>query len=190
MKLVLCNVRLAFPNLWSPKAVQGEGEPKFSATALIDPNDKSFRVHCRENPAVRTLDAAFEAVARDKWGTKAAETLKALKAGGRLCLGNGDAKAQYQGFAGMLYVNASNAIRPPVYDRDGSELDRADGRPLPGHYVNMSIELWAQDNKFGRRINASLRSVQFVREADVFSGGGVGTSDDFADLAVSNEFDL
>ena len=31
-----------------------------------------------------------------------------------------------------------------------------------------SIDLWAQDNKYGKRINASLTHVQFVKDGDQF----------------------
>ncbi|MDC6416640.1 DUF2815 family protein [Xylella fastidiosa subsp. multiplex] len=42
MKLTLKNVRLAFPVLFEPKKVNGEGEAAFSACFLIDlPTRKS-----------------------------------------------------------------------------------------------------------------------------------------------------
>ena len=66
MKLKLTNVRLAFPTLWEAKTVNGEGKPAFSATFLIDPAD----------PQVKTINAAIDQVAAEKWGAKADAILK------------------------------------------------------------------------------------------------------------------
>jgi hypothetical protein len=66
-----------------------------------------------------------------------------------------------------------------VIDRDKTPLTSADGRPYAGCFVNASVELWAQDNNFGKRINASLRGVQFFKDGDAFSGGGAASDDEF-----------
>ncbi|MWN55950.1 ssDNA-binding protein, partial [Escherichia coli] len=52
-----------------------------------------------------------------------------------------------------------------------------------GCYVNAVIDIWAQDNNFGKRINASLGGVQFLRDGDAFAGGGVASADDFDDIS-------
>ena len=72
MKVKLDNVRLAFPDLWEARAFAGEGggEPKFGASFLFP----------ADHPAVALLEAAFEEAAKEKWGPKAAATLKQLKA--------------------------------------------------------------------------------------------------------------
>ena len=52
--------------------------------------------------------------------------------------------------------------------------------------MNASIELWAQDNSFGKRVNASLRGVQFLKDGDAFAGGGAASDDEFDDLATDD----
>ena len=100
-----------------------------------------------------------------------------------LVLQDGDLKAQYAGYPGNLFFNARSATRPTVVDRNKAQLTEADGKPYAGAYVNALIELWAQDNQFGKRINASLRGVQFVRDGDAFGGGAAPASEeDFPDL--------
>jgi hypothetical protein len=48
------------------------------------------------------------------------------------------------------------------------------------------VELWAQDNQYGKRINASLGGVQFAKDGESFGGGGnVVEADDFDDLSVN-----
>lgn len=172
MKLKLNNVRLAFPQLFEAKSVNGEGEPAFSASFLIEPDDDQVKV----------LRAAFEALGKDKWGAKWPAIKKEIEAKDRYALHDGDTKSSYEGFEGMLFVSARNKSRPLVIDRDKSPLTAQDGRPYAGCYVNASIELWAQDNNYGKRINASLRGVQFVKDGDAFAGGGAASEDEFDEV--------
>jgi hypothetical protein len=70
-----------------------------------------------------------------------------------------------------------------VIDRDKSPLTAEDGKPYSGCYVNCSLELWAQDNSYGKRINAQLGGVQFFKDGDAFSGGGsAADADDFDEI--------
>jgi len=174
MKIKLNNVRLAFPVLFEAKTVNGEGKPAFSASFLIDPKD----------PQVKTINQAIEQVAKDKWGAKADAVLKQMQAQDKLCLHDGDLKEMYDGFPGNLYVSARAPARPLVIDKDKNPLTEADGKPYAGCYVNASVELWPQDNNYGKRINASLRGVQFLRDGDAFAGGGAASPDDFDDLST------
>lgn len=173
MKLRLNNVRLAFPTLWEAKTVNGEGKPAFSATFLIDPAD----------PQVATINKAIDQVAAEKWGAKAAAILAGARKADKVCLHDGDMKAAYDGFPGNLYVSARNPVRPLVIGPDKAPLVEADGKPYAGCYVNVSLELWAQDNAYGKRVNATLMGVQFFRDGDAFAGGGVASDDDFDDVS-------
>ena len=173
MKLRLNNVRLAFPTLWEAKTVNGEGKPAFSATFLIDPAD----------PQVATINKAIDQVAAEKWGAKAAAMLAGMRKADKVCLHDGDLKAAYDGFPGNLYVSARNPVRPLVIGPDKAPLVEADGKPYAGCYVNVSLELWAQDNNYGKRVNATLMGVQFFRDGDAFAGGGVASDDDFDDVS-------
>lgn len=176
MKIKLNNVRLSFAQLFEAKTVNGEGKPAFSASFLINPND----------PQVKTINEAIEAVAKDKWGTKADATLKVMRTADKTCLHSGDLKANYDGFEGMLYISSRNALRPLVIDVDKSPLVAEDGKPYSGCFVNASVELWAQDNNYGKRINATLMGVQFFKDGESFSGGGVADADDFDDLSIDD----
>jgi hypothetical protein len=93
-------------------------------------------------------------------------------------------KASYDGFPGNLYISARNPVRPTVLDADKTPLVAADGKPYAGCYVNVSLELWAQDNKYGKRVNATLMGVQFYRDGDSFTGGGAADESDFDDVSA------
>jgi hypothetical protein len=173
MQIVLKNVRLAFPNLWEPTTFNGTGQPACSASFIISPDNKL---------AMETVVAAIKQVATEKWQAKATEMLKTLKAKNDLCLHDGAEKSNYAGFEGNHYVSARNATRPIVIDRDKSPLTQADGRIYAGCYVNVSLDVWAQDNGYGKRINAKLLAVQFVKDGEAFGGGAQGSADAFDDL--------
>ena len=171
MNIKLKDVRLLYAAaLFEPqRGPNGEGDPKHSATFGFPPN----------HPVVALIRAGFKAVAEEKWAAKAAEVFAALKAGDKLCLHDGAAKADKEGYAGNLFLTASNKLKPLVIDGNLSPLAANSGRPYSGCYVNATIQLWAQDNKFGKRINASLMGVQFLRDGQRLSGGGVSSVDDY-----------
>lgn len=172
MKVQLKNVRLAFPNLFEAKGVGDGGDVRFSAAAVIEPGSAN----------AKALAGAVKAVAEEKWKDKAGAILADLQKKERVCYKESPLAKDgviYDGFEGMHALNASNKVRPTVIDRDKTPLVAEDGRPYGGCYVNMIVDVWAQDNQYGKRINASLTGVQFVEDGDAFGGGGVASADDF-----------
>jgi hypothetical protein len=176
MKIKLNNVRLSFPQLFEAKTVNGEGKPAFSAAFTLNPKD----------PQIKAINAAIDAVAAEKWGAKAEAVLKTIRAADKACLHSGDLKANYDGFEGMMYVSARNSLRPLVLDSNRALLDADSGRPYAGCYVNVSLELWAQDNNYGKRVNATLAGVQFYRDGESFAGGGIAGIEEFDDLTAED----
>jgi hypothetical protein len=172
----LKNVRISFPNLFEAKAVNGEGEPKFSAAFVIDPGSENHKA----------LTAAMNEIAKEKWGAKAEGILSELKSKGRVAFKESPLSKDgevYDGFEGKYALNASNAARVAVIDRDTTPLTPQDGKPYGGCFVDVSVDLWAQDNSWGKRINAKLRWVQFRSDGDAFSGGAPVGQDEFENIA-------
>src|SRR5574341_45022 len=152
-KFLLKGVRLSFPQLFEAKKVQGQGEEKFSAAFLFP----------KTHPQFAEIQAEIVKVAEAKWDAKAPEILKALKASDKLCMHDGDAKTERDGYPGNYYINASNTIRPTAIGSgpDGrAPVTAADGKLYAGCFVNAFVQFWAQDNQYGKRINASLLGVQ------------------------------
>lgn len=176
VKVMLSNVRVRFPNVHEPKAMEGS-KPRYSASLLLDPKADAAQI--------AKLKEAIKAAAKSKWAAKADTTLKALEAADKTCLHNGDAKADYDGFAGNLYVSASAQATsaPSVLDRDKSPLSPTSGKPYDGCYVNASISIWAQDNQYGKRVNATLRGIQFAKDGEPFSGSRPASADEFEELS-------
>ncbi|MCK9988683.1 MAG: hypothetical protein AzoDbin1_05155 [Azoarcus sp.] len=176
MKTMLKNVRLSFPTLFKPETFGGEGDPVYSASFIFPPG----------SDAAKAIEAAIEDAAKEKWAGKAKDVLKALRAAGKICLHDGDAK-EYDGYAGNLYVSARSKTRPTLLNRDKTPVAEADGVLYGGCYVNALLDVWAQDNAFGKRINATLKGVQFVRDGDAFGGGAPASADDFPDESEAED---
>lgn len=179
IKIKLANARLGFPHLFTPMPGEKEGDtPKYGCSFIFPPKD----------PQLALVRSTMKQAAQDKWGKDAELNLKTLIAGNRVCLRDGATKAKHDGFDGNMFISASNAVRPLIVDADGrTQLTPRDGRPYAGCYVNCSVEIWAQDNKFGQRINASLVGVMFVRDGEPFAGGAHAEDDEFESFAPTEE---
>jgi len=182
MKVKLQNVRICFPALFEPKTVGGEGEPRFSAAFVIEP----------ESANAKALEVAVQTVADERWKSKAAGVLTELRKKGRVCYRKEPLAKDgevYDGFEDMHSLNASNKTRPLVIDRDKSPLTAQDGRPYGGCYVNVTVDVWAQDNSYGKRVNAALSGVQFSKDGDSFGGGAPAKASEFEDLGDGADSD-
>jgi hypothetical protein len=174
------NVRLSFPSLFKAKTYQGDDadkdkKPKFSATFLMD-----AKKNAKDIAAIKT---AMNYVLTEKYGNK-------IPKGFKLCLRNGAEKEDTEGYGeGIFFIKAKTEKRPPVVDRDLTPLTEEDGKPYAGCYVNASIRFWVQDNTFGKRVNASLRTVQFVKDGESFGEKPIDPEEEFSALPESDSAD-
>lgn len=182
--IMLKNKTLAFPALATPEKVgDGPGNPAYGARYPIDPKD----------PDVAALDAAILEAAREKWKDKAEEILQVLREEKLVCLQKSEYRSKktgkvYGGFEGMYALGTrSEKVKPTAVDRTGAEVtNNAEIERMfySGCVVHAKVEIWAQDNAFGRRINATTLGVMFAGEGVHFGGGsGAAKADDFAGLA-------
>ena len=161
MKIKLRNVRLAFPSVFKKASFDGK-EGKYEATFLIPKSDK------------KTYDDIMNAIEVCKKENK----IKTDK----LFIQDGDNK-EYDGYEGHWAVKAGNNKRPTVLNRDKTPLVEEDEVVYGGCYVNAVIEPWGQNNQYGKRVNANLLGLQFVKDGEPFGDGGkVASDDEFDDL--------
>lgn len=192
-KIKLQDVRLSFPHLFKAKAFEEGAVAKFQATAMLDPENKQ---HAK---AVKTLKAAIDECAREKWGKQWDAGKIKLKG---TCLKAQDDDLASEKFVtategeyreeqeGLYLVSASETKRPSVVDIDKTPLAEDDGKPYAGCYVTMIINLWAQDNKFGKRINANLIGVQFKKDGEPFEARVTASEDDWDDDDFEDDDDM
>ena len=199
-EVYLKNVRLSFAALFDkgkpitdPKTGK-VSDPKYKANFLIP---KAGHSDYDDNAAanMRKLKDAGDQVKKAKWG----DNIPKLKAD-RVCVRDGD-EENWEGYADCWYVSANNANQPVLVDRvkdaNGKwiELTKENGGPkklYSGCYVSAIVRLWAQDDpNYGKRINASVESVQFFKHGDAFSGGKpVDPNEKFADVEEEEAAEL
>jgi len=171
--IIIKNVRLAFPDLREAVQFEGKGPFSYKAVFLVQPGSDSDKA----------ILAAIEKAAKAKWGEKATAILNQAKASGsqKFCYVDGNMKA-YDGFAGNMALSTSRSQddgAPLLIGRGGPTdiLTPESGKPYGGCFVNAKVQVWAQDNQFGKAIRCTLVAVQFVRDGDAFSGSGPSNAD-------------
>jgi len=184
MKVVLKDVRIAFcQDLFTPGRFGNDPASKeaYSSTFLINPVSNAESLEVVKN--------AIRQVAIEKWGPKAEENLKMLKAQNKICLHDGAEKAKHPGFDGNFFIASRSEVAPGVFDKVKNaagelvRLTERDGKPYAGCYVNASIDIWVQANNYGTRINATLLGVQFSRDGEAFGGSRPSDGDEFSEFA-------
>ena len=165
MKIKIPSARLSFPSLFNMASFGGESTGKFEATFILDKKE-----HAKQ---IEEIEAAIAKLQKD---------LKVKLASDKLCLKDGDEmeRPEYQG---KMTIKASTKKRPLVINRDKTPLTEDDNVIYAGCYVNAIITLWAQNNSYGKRVNAQLDGVQFVRDGEPFGDGGISVDqfDGFGD---------
>lgn len=182
----LPKVRLGFPHLKDPSTPKdGDGDPKFRACFILDPDDSTHKkvIKSIKKEAKRLIEEAFE-------GRRV--KLKEID-----CFGDGNDKISektgeiYDGFEDMFFVQANNRRRPKCILRNKDEIEQADIDKIlyPGCYVYATVNLWIQDNKFGKAVRCSLRGVQFYADGEEFGSGTANIDKEFDDFD-DEDYDL
>lgn len=174
--MIIPGVRIAFADIFVPKAQGDNPVEKFACTFLI-PDGSELE---------KKINAEILAKAEAKWPGKGAAIVKQISGNNmRFCF-RPEGEKDYNGFAGNRFFKATNTVRPTVIDRDKTPLTQADGKPYSGCYVNASVEFYAYDNN-GKGIACQLKGIQFFKDGDAFTGGGVASPDDFEELGFDDE---
>lgn len=171
-QIILKNVRCAFLDLYRPTQYEGQGEPYFGMTLLIEPGSANDKL----------VQAAITAAAEAKWEKKAQAVLGTIRGQSqKFCYIDGNTK-EYQGYENMMALSSKRQAKsgqPKVLDRDMTVLEETSGKPYGGCYVNAKVELWAQDNNYGKGMRCTLMTVQFVRDGDAFGGAAPANTEGF-----------
>jgi hypothetical protein len=174
--VTLRNVRLSYPFLFEPKGFGNDPTSKkaYSAAFILDKK--------RNAAEIVALQKAIEHVKRDKWKGKAVAA--------KPCLRDGSEKNGTDGYSDdVMFVSARTykAVGSGQYDRKVVDaglrpLTKDSGKPYAGCYVTAIIRLWAQDNQYGKRVNASLGHVQFIKDGEPFGEKMAAAEDVFEEV--------
>lgn len=153
----LKNVRISFPHIFKKGIINGKENDKFSAHFLIAKDEDSETSKLIKSKIKEMLDL------KNKGAKLSAE---------KYCLTDGDAEGQRAEYNGHFKISASTDARPIVVDRKMQPITEEDNLIYAGCRVNAQITLWWQNNKsFGKRVNANLVAVQYVRDDDPLGSG-------------------
>lgn len=195
LKLMLGGVRCSFITLEEPKFFSGQktkdtDKRRWSATALIP----------TASPYKKQIDDALRAVAREQWPLKFETILANILPDPKGCCWVDGARKEFEGYQGHWALSAHRTEdkgRPLVFDADKSPIYKPNnelyegkaGRIYSGCFVNMQVEIWAQDNKAGKALRCALLGIQRFKDGDAFSGGTAPNADDFGEITEGAEAD-
>lgn len=184
--------RLSYPNLFTPRAINDQGDPKYSATLLIPKSDTD---------TVARVQAAIDAAVQDGVDRRIFKGAVDPSRSKYPPLRDGDSPKddgtpRGDEFAGHWFISAKapgNKPRPSVVDANVQPV-MDESEIYAGCYVNMFVEFYAYENSGNKGIAASLRGVQFVEDGERLGGEPLEAEDMFSALpggtaASSNDDD-
>ena len=165
-RIYIKDVRCSYPHLDKPWSMDPAAEPKYSVTGLI-PKTADYR------ESVQALNKYLR-----EWLAEKKQTVPQ----NRMFLRDGDETGKPE-MAGHWTVSASERDAPPLR---GRYIDRATGKPeiispqdaakifYGGCWISLMVEPWFQNHQVGgKRLNANLRAVQFLRNDTPFGRGRI-----------------
>lgn len=163
----LTNVRLSFPALWQPRVgPDANSKPSYQASFILDK---------KANAAdIEKVRAVIAGIVKESFKGKQPP---------KICLRDGSEKPDVDGYGdGVMFISARSDKRPEVVARNMEKIIESDNKVYAGCVVNATVRLWAQDNQYGKRINAQLRAIQFVKDGAPFGEGAVDVTKEFTAL--------
>lgn len=176
-RINILGVRVAYadglnaPKAGLPDATGNASAPRYSCIVLIPQESQDV---------INEVQGVMWQLAVNKWADKAQVYWQSMAANHKLALRDGATKADQKGFLGNMFISvgAKPEAPPKLFSQyvNGQgqliELSRPQNVIYRGCYVNIQIDFWAQDNNYGKRINAEVKLVQFAGEGESFGGGG------------------
>ena len=171
------NVRVSFPHLAEPYAGPGDdgrdSKPKFGIVGMLNKETHEAAKNLIVSVIKEMMDANDTKVAKDKWFIRD---------------GDDTGRTEYEGH---WIVSARESRQPSVRDQRGDlilDKSKIEDMIYGGCYANILIRPWYQDGQkvgkgYGKRINAGIVGVQFVRDGEPFGEGRIDDTDAWEDVS-------
>lgn len=182
-KVVLKDVRLSFPSLTQPKAMNEEEKANYQATLLMDKQDPMTDIN------IKALESAIDKAIdeyREKGGKFTRQLIK------RHPVKDGDVEVNAttgelnEHNKGLFYIQAKTLNKPMLVDVDNVEflLDEDVHKALyAGAYAHVQLQVYVYDNKFGKGLSVKLGAIkQSAKIGERFGSGPETAEDIFADM--------
>lgn len=170
--ILLKGVRLSYPHVLKPRRQTNDDGKEVIRWDLVALLPKSTHSQAKD-----LVKSEIDRLCNDK---------RAKLGNDRKFLRNGD-DANKPGYEGHYTIAAGETNKPSVRDRDRRPMkDDEDDRFYGGCWANVLIRPWFQDNKYGKRVNAGLVAVQFLRDGDRLAEGS-SVSEEAIDQTFDDE---
>lgn len=180
-KIVLRNVIIGFPRLFTPERFNEQSQPAYSLKVFIEEGSE----------ADTQIRDAIKAAATATWKGKAELRLKKYSGDPKaFCYQSGETTEYEKPYGDACYIltarrpvpqGASTGNAPVVVDRRKNPITANDGLIYSGCICNVVVDIWAQESDKGSGVRCMLVSVQFVKDGKSY-GAAPATADDLDDL--------
>lgn len=167
-KITTGKVRFSYANLFTPKAAQDGGMPKYSVSLIIPKSD---------TVTLSKINAAVEAAKKEgaasQWNGQIPPVLK-------LPLRDGDAeRPNDEAYKNNMFFNCSSNNKPGIIDKGGNEIISPE-EIVSGDFGKVSVNFYAFNKNGNRGIAAGLGNILFLEKGEPLSSQS-SAWDDFAD---------
>jgi hypothetical protein len=171
-QVVIGPVRLSYLNAWEPKQINGKGDPKYSASIIIDKLDKK---------SVDIVNKAVEAAkleGKAKWGGKIPAKLK-------LPVRDGDEEREDTAYENSFFLNASSKTKPGIVDRNRKPIIDQD-EVYSGVYAMVSLNFYPFDKEGNKGVACGLNHIMKMKDGEPLAGR-ISVDDAFSGVEFTDE---
>jgi hypothetical protein len=165
VELLIKNVRFSYLYCFQPYKGD-DGKENYCSHFILPP----------DHPQMGEIKAAILSVVKAAYPEGWEEVIAEMKAKNKICLKDGSAKGNADGYKGMKFISGNKKTRFSVVEtRNGVnvQLTQADGRPLSGDFGNAKVEIYYMSHpKGGKMVNCGIQGIQYVRKGTPLGGGG------------------
>lgn len=173
-KLISPVGRASFPHLFTPRASDEGGDPKYALTLIFDEE-------AQKTPEFAAIKEAVKRCIAETYKGKPPANLK-------IPFRRGEEKEHLDGYEpGTVFITATSKRRPQVVGPNMAALQEDDF--YPGCFARASLRVFPYERKGNKGISFGLGNVQLVRDGERL-GGGSRAEDDFQPVASSAGSDL
>lgn len=183
-KVVTGLVRFSFQHVFTPKAPEGGGEPKYSVTCLLPKTDTQ---------TLALIQAAKEQATQEgiqtKWNGAAPAVIPFPVHDGDGVRPNGEKFGPE--CAGCWVFNASSKQKPGVLDAQGKriEMDR-ESEFYSGCYGRVSFNVYPYFTAGRKGLGFGLNNIMKVQDGEVLGSSRASAEEDFGFPSPSDDFGI
>lgn len=180
-KLITPKFRVAFPEVFKAADKYNTGKAFYSIAMLFDLEE--INKDPSEKARWDALVAAVDETALAKWGKLPASWKKPFKKGDEQR--NKESGEIYNGFEGMVVLNAKSETQPGVVDHDRTPI--MDAKDFYGGcYAIATVNCYAWNHPaHGKGVSFGLQNVMKREDGETFGGGKSKAEDDFAAIPAA-----